>query len=447
MHSPDTLVSNRQSDEARQLFLAQLSNGLGQIQERADGNPLARVGDLLLAEQSKHRSVDILGATAVAPEVETVGFSPDGKQLALWSYDSQDRGFPLAESDDVLDDRDIVASLEQYGVVKKPPKFIEQIVDESRDTAFSYVTPFSRPSPGRMNGIIPALAGKTTENAGLRELHGMLNSFIGLKKSRVDGSTNKYSKTAELVGQASEMLENLTFIGQKEYSEAVRGLGLSWKAYLDADPGRQICLVTEMNKLDRYRGVRKSDTYMKDRILASFTDEELSRYSGRIVDNLDDLQADPQNARVIMIDDWTISGKGIRDTYQMKMKSDPKFREMAEAGRVEINLLVSSEYQIKNGFHINPEDPKSKSLTVRSYYLSHADYDPKIASNAYITGLHCSVNYGFGEPVIGIAKLSKGTRRTPPMLTRIKPAYRDQENEISITRSQLSRRAAVSEAA
>ncbi|MEX2014944.1 MAG: hypothetical protein WD885_03325 [Candidatus Saccharimonadales bacterium] len=336
---------------------------------------------------------------------------------------------------------------ETEGVVKEAPRFSEQILDDDRRTPFHYAKPYSssyKRLPSKPTLPLPKLDGSVTEINGLRETHSMLTRFLAHKsgKPRMDRGGKINSHEQGLVEQARDMLENLTFIGEGEMEEAVRGLGASWRAYLDEDPERKICVLTEVNQLNRYKGTRKSDDYVRERILDTFSDEELEHYSGRIVGNLSGIEGvNPQKARVILLDDWAISGRQMRDSYN-KLMRDPRFRAFSNVGKVEINLLVASADRIENGLPIIPEDPDSGALRVRAYFQSHNASTAHQAHSSYVTGLHSPVNFGFGETCKAIAKKTRGLGRSPRLI-RILPSYPDTESSIRITDDSLERAVAI----
>lgn len=152
-----------------------------------------------------------------------------------------------------LEPGQICSNWERYGAVKDPPRFSEQFSDETRQAPFRY-------GPAALEKA--NMGWLATEYEGLQEVRHLLGGHI----------SNARSEDAPMVARAVDMLRNLTFIGEREYDEAVQGIGTAWKAYLDAHPRNQLCVITEINKLDRYEGQRKSDEHLKQRILETFTD-------------------------------------------------------------------------------------------------------------------------------------------------------------------------------
>lgn len=328
--------------------------------------------------------------------------------------------------------QEVVTRFERSIAVKDIPRLATQASDTTRKKKFEFQLKSAR--TGRRHDGVYA-EGTKTEQEGLQELHDFLSDF-----NRAYGRS-KSGKQRLLARQAKAMRENLTFVGEKEFNEAVAGLGTSWKAYLDEDPKRKICVLTEVGSLRRYEGLRKSDEYILDQILTTFSDEELEQYSGRIVNSIDDLGAtQPADSRIILLDDWVISGRQMRDVYSHQMENE-EFAAYAREGRVEINLLVSSRERLAKGLEIDPYNPRKGSIPVRAYFRSrhsrHANPRAK-GHDAHVSGLHSSVNFDFKHPCKDM-RVIMGRGVSEPSLTGIVRSYRHEKSQIVITRDTLKR--------
>lgn len=345
----------------------------------------------------------------------------------------------LYDPEEAVREQDIVRSWETEGVVKAAPRLEEQLQDTSRLTPFDYTEDkasyktFSRLPEGFIKGT-------EIELHGLLEVHDLLTAYLATDFAQ----SKKYSLEHEqaLKAKSKDILDNLTFIGEKEYAEAAAGIGVAWKAFLDEDPERKLCVLTEANKLDRYSGTRKSDDYLMNRILGTFSDEELIRYRGRIVNGLEDMGEHPaESSRVVLLDDWTISGQSMRGIHD-ELSKDPRYRKYFEADAVEINLIVASRDRIENGLHIVPGQPEEGTIPVKSYFLAHHAPTAHSSHHSYVTGTHSPVNYGFSEVCRKVGRRmqlglkSEGAVR-PPRLVSIVPEYRDEVPTIKISADEL----------
>jgi len=323
---------------------------------------------------------------------------------------------------------EMIGRFESAHHVKQVPKLDEQLGDPTRMMLFEYLAP-------RQSLDIPGPEGVMTETDALWQLHDFLHDFITMSEQQGKGGRGKNPTLAEA---ARSILESVSFIGQPEYAEAAQALGDVWKDYLDGDPERKLCLLAGIGSLERYDGMRKSDDFLRDTILSSFSDEELEKYSGRIVAGVEDMDADPSKGKIVMLDDWSITGKQMRDVYY-SLIDNPTFKAYVESGKVEINLLIASEDRIKNGLAVNPYEPTHGHIPVFAYYQSHEAPLAKREQRAHITGLHSTVNFDFSGPLKEMAKKDTGNYAVIPAIARVNPVYHFAPRKVEITNTALRR--------
>lgn len=224
-----------------------------------------------------------------------------------------------------------------------------------------------------------------TEQESLKGLVDFLETFILEAESQ--------GRITNTVESARDMLENLTYIGEKEYGEATKAIAAYWKTFLDEDPSRQICVLTKIAEVVSSGSKVKSDKYLLNRILENFTDEEIEQYGDRLITELHDIDADPEDVKVILLDDWTISGSQLRSAYSA-ITGHPEFSKFAK--QVEINLIAASPDRIENGLEVGGawEEDVSGSVPVKAYIKAHKSSKAK-RSDAVISGSHSSVDYDF----------------------------------------------------
>lgn len=276
--------------------------------------------------------------------------------------------------------------MESQGFVRKAPTLDEQLHDTSRTNVFRWeasqrMLHKSEADPSKLFGM--------TEQEGMVQLASFLDTYIAYET--VDDAPNPY-----LMNQARSIRENLTFIGEKEYAEAVAGLAEVWKGFLDADPKRQMCVTAEIAKAYQGDDQRKSDAYLFDRIMEHFSDEELEKYAGRLVKSPEELTADAGDVRVVILDDWSISGSQATRVFE-KFNTEPWFAEYSKS--IEINLLTSIKSRIENGLQ-STYGGKTTNVPVRSYFVSHDAPDAMYGSHT--SGTHSSVDYDFENTINSI---------------------------------------------
>ncbi|HMI09327.1 MAG TPA: hypothetical protein VK497_02910 [Candidatus Saccharimonadales bacterium] len=318
---------------------------------------------------------------------------------------------PVAHSEQ-LNPEDILDRMEIDHVVKDGPRLSEQINEERTNIVKYWESPNEE--------------GSRTEHEVLDELNTYLETAMACGRKLGDGS-----------GAAAKSLhDNLTFIGEKEYQEATTGIALYWKALLDRHPEQQILALAGITKkFSHFRDKKeeiKSDDYLLDNILAHFSDEEVEKYKGRLITDSSEIATkDASDLRVILLDDWTISGSQLQSAASGFRHSFPQF-----ASSVEIQLIVANNERITRGLDRMPGDPSFRSdlpVPVRAYFRAH-DAPAAPHSEAHITGSHSSVDYDFETTIDEIVTTARGASNLSnkehtildarPALVRISRSYR-----------------------
>jgi hypothetical protein len=159
---------------------------------------------------------------------------------------------------DDFNQRLVAEALETLHFVKVAPRLEEQVADVSRTNTFEH--------SGRGHLGIPG--GTMTEYDGLVNLSQAIDEAI--QEAAWSDSLHSH-----IVDELADIGSNLTFIGEKEYREGARGLAGLWKQYLNENSKNTICVPLALSKP---KDTRKSDDYLLEQILATFTDEEIEHY-------------------------------------------------------------------------------------------------------------------------------------------------------------------------
>lgn len=292
---------------------------------------------------------------------------------------------PRPKPAEAIDAKVAAKLMESQGFVRKAPTFDEQLRDTSRTNMFRWEA--SKRTLHKEEADTSKLIGMT-EQEGMIQLASFLDTYTAYEK--VDDAPNPH-----LMRQARSIRENLTFIGEKEYSEAVAGLAEMWKGFLDGDPKRQMCVTADIAKAYQGDNQRKSDAYLFDRIMEHFSDEELEEYAGRLVKSPEELTAGAEDVRVVILDDWSISGSQASRVFE-KFKDEPWFAAYSKS--IEINLLTSIKSRIEHGLSTGYSG--GTSVPVRSYFVSHDAPDSGYGSHT--TGTHSSVDFDFEDTINSI---------------------------------------------
>jgi hypothetical protein len=284
--------------------------------------------------------------------------------------------------------------------IKEAPNFLSQADDATRLNPITYV-----------NKIQDALGTNTEgrESATLTEHE----SLVGLRDFLQDISNtddNNFSKMAD------SMLENITFIGKREYDEAAEGIADQWRQRLRANPDLQLCVIT--GKIDPFKV--KSDAYLFDNILKNLSEDEITEFGSRIITDVLELTAEPEDAAVVVLDDWTISGQQLVGTASTMAQANPKYKS-----KIEIQLVAATEQRIREGLPARAYDNqfaemRTLFMPVKAYYkANNAHENTARSSGAHITGAHCAVDYDFNNEIGHMS--AKFNRDMPPATNIVRP--------------------------
>lgn len=337
-----------------------------------------------------------------------------------------------AAADNEISPEEAAWLLELRKSVKVAPRLADQLADdkEDRSNIITYIA-----------GADKSLSTKTSEDyykgdrAELTEyemLH-QLDEFL----AKIEALGGKYAVDAQF------MRENLTFIGEKEYKEAASGIAANWKALLEADAKLQICVIAgEIAKSKNSQGKMiydnqiKSDESLLDNILANFTEEDWEKYGGRILVDRDDIaQTQKEYLRVVLLDDWTISGWQLRKVYISLIGQYPEIKD-----QIEVQLIAANKQRIKYGLSVDWLYAGEK-IPVKAYFSAH--YSAVAGEKAHITGSHSAVDFDFESTIMKMIREAErlGVKdiHMPPGTNIVRPYRKDGVTRASLTNIERAR--------
>lgn len=369
---------------------------------------------------SYHEAYDMEGerqAESLQALAELVGDIAVSEQLRREAWTDIQKGEEMAEDFKIKRANEGAKRMEAHNYAAEATTFEQQLLDKGRVAPFYYNDLPSHLS-NRENWPIKEQA----EVAGLHQLDDFLKLVASMTKP--DG-TPVFPEDTE---QAVSIMENLSFIGKREFDEAVRGIGEYWKQYLDQDANNKLVILRGISDSEKYPGRTKSDSYLIDKVLDTFSDEELLRYQNRMPDNIAAVRSlDPKNVRIVLADDWTISGQQLSRAYQdiVKDPDNSKFRD-----NIEINLIVSSAGRIAEGLRSADTHPSVDSVKVKAYYKAHNA--PKAKFGAHVSGTHSTANIDFGDVIERmhkhLQKLGFAQDELPTLATVVSPYKMEQKS-------------------
>lgn len=296
----------------------------------------------------------------------------------------------------------IVRSIEGEGYVKDAPAFLSLADDQDRTNYITYqgVRAVKRDD-------FESVRSETTEREGLKGLA----RFLGIVASHEDAS--------ERTKVAKSMLETLTYIGEKEFIEATAGIAQYWLSYLDEDPERQLCAVAKLGEL----GTIKSDGFVLESILEYIGEDRLAQYKGRLVTNPALLTSEPDKSKIVVLDDWIISGSSILTSCNRVEHELDLLNKNNYLSCLEINVITASLKKISSGISLG-----GVTVPVKAYFKAH-DAEKSSTHGVHISGSHSSVDYEFeetiGEIFRGEQHRKGNTLKFSAPLINIESPYRD----------------------
>jgi len=294
----------------------------------------------------------------------------------------------LLDANEPIEPTEAARLLETEHSVKNAPRLADQLKDTDRSNKIIYLH----------GKEVAGLTGTSeeSERSSRKEIseQDALRDLDNFLKLVVDTTPAGYSSMA--YAEAEALRESLTYIGEKEYKEATLGIATYWKAELDKNPDLQIFAIageigkTEAATRSTKEVLIKSDDYMLENILSNFSDDELEQYGGRLIIDVEDITATrPQDLKVVLIDDWTISGNQLNNTATQFVNAHTEFEES-----VEVQLIAANETKIKHGMNLYRTNGAKYTMPLRAYYKAHSS-EMGEKSGAHITGSHSSVDYDF----------------------------------------------------
>lgn len=227
--------------------------------------------------------------------------------------------------------------------------------------------------------------------------------------------------------EVAHFRENMTFIGEREFQEAVEGMAAHWETVLRADSQAKIALYQP--NIAKHRVLRKSAEHVGDHAFEALkrrtqTDPMLRNRFRRMQD------VDPRtfvdgNTKIIIAEDWIASGATIRENVSALAQTLGKAGKPQALENLELNLIVAREDQVASGIKMPPSIGKGRNIPTVAYYQSPA---ATIYGGPLPTGAHSTEDYGFGQVLQVVGEDVARIQRRPvelPLLADVKPVYRE----------------------
>jgi hypothetical protein len=315
------------------------------------------------------------------------------------------------------DDASVAERFEAQHFVEDVPLMSELADDPSRVNLISHRVHTSATRSADISGMDMSVypVEKITEHDALVRTRQFLETTSHMSGTTADMDAGVVQVAAE---NADIMLHESQFIGEKDLDKAAGGIAALWKSYLHDDPQLKICVPSDT--VGTGEEITKSSDYLYGRVMAHFDDAERQAVSDRITTNLDDLgrKANPDHTKVILLDDWSISGTQLSSGFNKVKFHGNRYRPDLESA-TEINLVAASEQQIED-----PQLQTQAEVPVFAYYRAGSTID-KEGRKPFITGAHSSVDFGFADELEKMAAVASQLTNTavdlPPLANIVRP--------------------------
>jgi hypothetical protein len=296
-----------------------------------------------------------------------------------------------------LSNSEILSRFHEQGFVDFTPKLRDTAADPERSKAILTYSDSSGKD------------GTISEQHALQELVGYLEDFI-------DKRTGRRNNTTVYRDVAQSILNKLTFIGSKEFTIGTEGLATRIIDLLTSDSSLQVCLLPATSLLpDKAEGM--SAQLVHDAVIEHIANTA-PEVMDRLKQSLPDITSYPKQTKVILVDDWVVSGRQMRrsiDNLVPKLRVQPQYP--LSISNVEINVLTAPSEIIKSGLCLDSEwcrsSPKYMRVPTIAYYRAHPtrkEYSENIG--AHISGSHSTVNFGFSMMLQAMERYVEQTRQT-----------------------------------
>jgi hypothetical protein len=318
----------------------------------------------------------------------------------------------------VTTQRELATSTEQADEarLRTVPTFAEQATDRMLPGKFKYIVSAEPKIDAHRREADHVI--EMSEDEGVSRLGTFLQSYV----TAAEG--HESPEDPSLIETAKDMLENLTYIGERELDQATTEIADEWKAYLDNNPDAKLYMAARP---------MKSSTYILDRVLGHMGELEAYKDRLRFIDELtryygqdEQPPSVPDKHRVIMIDDWIGTGRQLSQVYAEDIDIAWRNAGHDEPLHTEIQLIAATDEQAQQGLTTHNMS-WGVHLPIKAVYRSRKTE----GGSPFITGMHSSTDDFFEIPIGNMVKSLRQNHGqidvVMPPLTNIARPYRSMD--------------------
>jgi hypothetical protein len=311
------------------------------------------------------------------------------------------------------------------GFVKPAPSFSDQIklIEDHPDEACS-----------RQNIITAkptSIVGPISKNRSalyFTERQGLLNLsyFLDVVTEQAENDpvdSISYAESQKNLEHARGIKEELAYLGKQEYDEACNGIAAAWRNYVIQSPDHIINVFAPNSSGDE--SYCKSYEIVLQDIICAFN--QLNQDDLEAITRLrlgPEIWQDTDKAKLIIVDDWAISGYTIRTNLQHAINAALRAGLPELADKAEVNLLMARGDYLYKG--VEMWNPGGQVCPVRGYFSAGAVSEE--SRGTPISGSHSSVDYNFESPLSWMREYlqSKRIYGEIPLLADIQRTYQEE---------------------
>ncbi|MEI6054139.1 MAG: hypothetical protein WCQ49_02090 [Candidatus Saccharibacteria bacterium] len=355
----------------------------------------------------------VQGAREAVGEISSSGPNPiDTIEDDGYSKSVNDAVIDLNSKDVLLPSGENVSEVVIEHILSKEDQYQEYIIESMKkleSQKFCFETPILEAQikeDGRKNEIVYIRNSKEGLKLGSSSVKFEAKDQIAISEHDAIGALRDFLceiyKDKDLTEysreEAKDILDNITWIGEKEYNEAVSVIAEYWKEKLRKNPNivifpvvGKIAEIYPEYRFDRNR--IKSDGWLLDHILSKFTDDEVIEFNNRLILDQKDIPKGlpASDLQIVLLDDWAISGDQLSKVYTTLVKEMPQYKSS-----MEIQLIAAKESRLNNGLRCRFNNGSKDMVPLRACFKAK---DTQSDYGSRISGFYSAVDYDFENSI------------------------------------------------
>lgn len=254
----------------------------------------------------------------------------------------------------------------------------------------------------------------------MTEQEAIVDYYDFLKSVKISAQSDKSEEGETIRSCADLFAEKTTYLSHEDFRQAIKGLATRQEKFLSQDEGNSLIIFHRGQRVDN------SQAYVSKKIVDTIDPHFLERVSIVTEETIAEalLDCDESKARVIVADDWSVTGHNISNDLANLLQLLHK----NETLDIEVNLIAvradQAEASFKELVRLEEVYGVRQNIPVVGYFETSAIRTP--IEGPTPTGSWSSVDYGFEQRLAMMADYlnRKGVSCNIPAIAAIKRSYR-----------------------